>query len=141
MFSYFKHCLITVELLSNILLVSCQIYKVKSNKELWAFLFNDFLLLTHAAKQFTSSGPDKLFSSRNNVQLKMYKPVRHTQVIEIKYSLCLVTFNKILNVTNQPVLLNEVLVKLPDPSSDEPIFHISHIDRVYILRTENINER
>uniref|UniRef100_A0A3Q3VLS6 Intersectin 2b n=1 Tax=Mola mola TaxID=94237 RepID=A0A3Q3VLS6_MOLML len=113
-FKTVKYCLITVELLSNKLLVSCQIYKVKSNKELWAFLFNDFLLLTHAAKQFTSSGPDKLFSSRNNVQLKMYKP---------------------------PVLLNEVLVKLPDPSSDEPIFHISHIDRVYILKTENINER
>lgn len=96
------------------LLHSGKMHKVKSNKELWAFLFNDFLLLTHAAKQFTSSGPDKLFSNKNNVQLKMYKP---------------------------PVLLNEVLVKLPDPSSDEPIFHISHIDRVYILRTDNINER
>ncbi|XP_058485779.1 intersectin-2b isoform X2 [Solea solea] len=96
------------------LLHSGKMYKVKSNKELWAFLFNDFLLLTYAAKQFTSSGPDKLFSKKNNVQLKIYKP---------------------------PVLLNEVLVKLPDPSSDEPSFHISHIDRVYILRTENINER
>ncbi|XP_037651143.1 intersectin-2b isoform X2 [Sebastes umbrosus] len=96
------------------LLHSGKMNKVKSNKELWAFLFNDFLLLTHTAKQFTSSGPDKLFSSKNNVQLKMYKP---------------------------PVLLNEVLVKLPDPSSDEPTFHISHIDRVYILRTDNINER
>uniref|UniRef100_A0A087Y0V7 Intersectin 2b n=2 Tax=Poecilia formosa TaxID=48698 RepID=A0A087Y0V7_POEFO len=96
------------------LLHSGKMYKAKSSKELWAFLFNDFLLLTHAAKQFTSSGPDKLFSKRNNVQLKMYKP---------------------------PVLLNEVLVKLPDPSSDEPIFHISHIDKVYVLRTDNINER
>ncbi|XP_041839803.1 intersectin-2b isoform X2 [Melanotaenia boesemani] len=96
------------------LLHSGKMYKAKSNKELWAFLFNDFLLLTHAAKQFTSSGPDKLFSNKNNVQLKMYKP---------------------------PVLLNEVLVKLPDPSSDDPVFHISHIDRVYILRTDNINER
>ncbi|XP_069549849.1 intersectin-2b isoform X1 [Brachyistius frenatus] len=96
------------------LLHSGKMYKVKSNKELWAFLFNDFLLLTHSAKQFTSSGPDKLFSNKNNAQLKMYKP---------------------------PVLLNEVLVKLPDPSSDEPTFHISHIDRVYILRTDNINER
>ncbi|XP_041649408.1 intersectin-2b isoform X2 [Cheilinus undulatus] len=96
------------------LLHSGKMYKAKSNKELWAFLFNDFLLLTHAAKQFTSSGPDKLFSNKNNTQLKMYKP---------------------------PVLLNEVLVKLPDPSSDEPVFHISHIDRVYILRTDNINER
>ncbi|XP_060897055.1 intersectin-2b [Labrus mixtus] len=96
------------------LLHSGKMFKAKSNKELWAFLFNDFLLLTHAAKQFTSSGPDKLFSHKNNAQLKMYKP---------------------------PVLLNEVLVKLPDPSSDEPVFHISHIDRVYILRTDNINER
>uniref|UniRef100_A0AAQ4R6B1 Intersectin 2b n=1 Tax=Gasterosteus aculeatus aculeatus TaxID=481459 RepID=A0AAQ4R6B1_GASAC len=96
------------------LLHSGKMNKVKSNKELFAFLFNDFLLLTHAAKQFSSSGPDKLFSSKNNVQLKIYKP---------------------------PVLLNEVLVKLPDPSSDEPTFHISHIDRVYILRTDNINER
>lgn len=55
-----------------------QLHKAKSNKELWAFLFSDFLLLTHAVKQFTSSGPDKLFSSKNNVQLKMYKPVRET---------------------------------------------------------------
>lgn len=29
----------------------------------------------------------------------------------------------------------------PDPSSDEPIFHVSHIDRVYTLRTETLNER
>ena len=52
-----------------------QMHKAKSNKELWAFLFNDFLLLTHTSKQFTSSGPDKLFSNKNNIQLKMYKPV------------------------------------------------------------------
>uniref|UniRef100_A0A1A8H244 Intersectin 2b n=1 Tax=Nothobranchius korthausae TaxID=1143690 RepID=A0A1A8H244_9TELE len=96
------------------LLHSGKMYKAKSNKELWAFLFNDFLLLTHAVKQFTSSGPDKLFSKRNNVQLKLYKP---------------------------PVLLNEVLVKLPEPPSDEPVFHISHINRVYSIRTDNVNER
>ncbi|CAN9506941.1 unnamed protein product [Ophioblennius macclurei] len=96
------------------LLHSGKMYKAKSNKELWAFLFSDFLLLTHSAKPFSSSGPDKLFSNKSNTQLKMYKP---------------------------PVLLNEVLVKLADPSSDEPTFHISHIDRVYILRTDNINER
>ncbi|XP_050806495.1 intersectin-2 isoform X3 [Gopherus flavomarginatus] len=42
----------------------------------------------------------------------------------------------------EPIFLNEVLVKLPtDPSSDEPVFHISHIDRVYTLKTDNINER
>ncbi|XP_023662682.2 intersectin-2-like isoform X2 [Paramormyrops kingsleyae] len=97
------------------LLHSGKVYKTKSNKELYAFLFNDFLLLTQAVKQFTSSGTDKLFSPKCNMQFKMYK---------------------------NPVFLNEVLVKMPsDPSSDEPIFHISHIDRVYTLRTENINER
>lgn len=65
------------------ILVSFQMFKAKSNKELWAFLFNDFLLLTHAAKQFTSSGPDKLFSNKNNVQLKMYKPVGDTLQVEM----------------------------------------------------------
>lgn len=98
------------------LLHSGKLYKTKSNKELHAFLFNDFLLLTHMVKQFAvSSGSEKLFSSKSNAQFKMYK---------------------------MPIFLNEVLVKLPtDPSSDEPVFHISHIDRVYTLRTDNINER
>uniref|UniRef100_A0A671QXV6 Intersectin-2-like n=2 Tax=Sinocyclocheilus anshuiensis TaxID=1608454 RepID=A0A671QXV6_9TELE len=97
------------------LLHSGKVFKTKSNKELYAFLFNDFLLFTQAVRQFTSSGMDKLFSPKSNTQYKMYK---------------------------QPVFLNEVLVKLPsDPSSDEPVFHISHIDRVYTLKTENINER
>ncbi|KAG7328078.1 hypothetical protein KOW79_008022 [Hemibagrus wyckioides] len=96
------------------LLHSGKLFKTKSNKELYAFLFNDFLLLTQAVKQFTSSGSDKLFSPKSNTQYKMYK---------------------------SPLFLNEVLVKMPDPSSDEPVFHISHIDRVYILKTDNINER
>uniref|UniRef100_A0A8C7B6T1 Intersectin 2 n=2 Tax=Neovison vison TaxID=452646 RepID=A0A8C7B6T1_NEOVI len=98
------------------LLHSGKLYKTKSNKELHGFLFNDFLLLTHMVKQFAvSSGSEKLFSSKSNAQFKMYKT---------------------------PIFLNEVLVKLPtDPSSDEPVFHISHIDRVYTLRTDNINER
>ncbi|XP_054425069.1 intersectin-2 isoform X3 [Pteronotus mesoamericanus] len=98
------------------LLHSGKLYKTKSNKELHGFLFNDFLLLTHMIKQFAiSSGSEKLFSSKSNAQFKMYK---------------------------MPIFLNEVLVKLPtDPSSDEPVFHISHIDRVYTLRTDNINER
>uniref|UniRef100_A0A672HQ07 Intersectin 2a n=1 Tax=Salarias fasciatus TaxID=181472 RepID=A0A672HQ07_SALFA len=82
---------------------------------LWAFLFNDFLLLTHSAKPFLSSGSDKLFSPKTSIQLKMYKT---------------------------PLFLNEVLVKMPaDPSSDEPLFHVSHIDRVYTLKTETLNER
>lgn len=29
----------------------------------------------------------------------------------------------------------------PDPSSDEPLFHVSHIDRVYTLKTETLSER
>uniref|UniRef100_H3AUD3 Intersectin 2 n=1 Tax=Latimeria chalumnae TaxID=7897 RepID=H3AUD3_LATCH len=97
------------------LLHSGKLFKAKSNKELYAFLFNDFLLLTYLVKQFVSSGSDKLFNPKSNSQFKIYKT---------------------------PIFLNEVLVKLPtDPSSDEPFFHISHIDRVYTLKTENINER
>ncbi|KAM4771591.1 intersectin-2 [Rhinophrynus dorsalis] len=97
------------------ILHSGKLYKTKSNKELYGFLFNDFLLLTYMVKQFVSSGSDKLFSPKSTAQYKMYKT---------------------------PIFLNEVLVKLPsDPSSDEPVFHISHIDRVYTLRTDNINER
>ncbi|XP_070843174.1 intersectin-2a isoform X5 [Chaetodon trifascialis] len=97
------------------LLHSGRLYKTKSSRELWAFLFNDFLLLTHSAKPFSSSGADKLFSLKTNIQLKMYKT---------------------------PLFLNEVLVKMPpDPSSDEPLFHVSHIDRVYTLKTETLNER
>nr|XP_016851724.1 PREDICTED: intersectin-2 isoform X3 [Anolis carolinensis] len=97
------------------LLYSGKLYKTKSNKELYGFLFNDFLLLTYMVKQFVSTGSDKLFSPKSNSQFKMYKG---------------------------PVFLNEVLVKLPtDPSSDEPVFHISHIDRVYTLKTDSISER
>uniref|UniRef100_A0A671LGP5 Intersectin-2-like n=1 Tax=Sinocyclocheilus anshuiensis TaxID=1608454 RepID=A0A671LGP5_9TELE len=96
------------------LLHSGKLHKTKSSKELWAFLFNDFLLLTYTSKQF-SSGPDKLFNPNSNAQYKMYKT---------------------------PVFLNEVLVKMPsDPSSDDPVFHISHIDRVYTLKADTINER
>ncbi|XP_069616890.1 intersectin-1 isoform X1 [Ranitomeya imitator] len=96
-------------------LYSGKLYKAKSNKELYGFLFNDFLLLTQVIKPLGSSGTEKVFSPKSNLQYKMYKT---------------------------PIFLNEVLVKLPtDPSGDEPIFHISHIDRVYTLRAESINER
>uniref|UniRef100_M3XQF6 DH domain-containing protein n=1 Tax=Mustela putorius furo TaxID=9669 RepID=M3XQF6_MUSPF len=94
---------------------SGKLYKAKSNKELYGFLFNDFLLLTQIIKPLGSSGSDKVFSPKSHLLYKMYKT---------------------------PIFLNEVLVKLPtDPSGDEPIFHISHIDRVYTLRAESINER
>ncbi|XP_061610787.1 intersectin-2a isoform X3 [Phyllopteryx taeniolatus] len=97
------------------LLHSGRLHKTKSSRELWAFLFNDFLLLTQGTKSLSSSGPDKLFSSKSSIQLKMYKT---------------------------PLFLNEVLVKMPpDPSSDEPLFLVSHIDRVYSLRTDTLNER
>lgn len=97
------------------LLHSGRLFKTKSSRELWAFLFNDFLLLTHSAKPFSSSGSEKLFSPKTNIQLKIYK---------------------------MPLFLNEVLVKMPaDPSSDEPLFHVSHIDRVYTLKTETLSER
>ncbi|CAL8394903.1 unnamed protein product [Arctogadus glacialis] len=103
------------------LLHSGRLHKTRGGRELWVFLFNDFLLLTHSpAKSFSSSsssslGADRLFSHKANVQLKMYKT---------------------------PLFLNEVLVKNPpDPSSDEPLFHISHIDRVYTLKTDTLNER
>ncbi|XP_058407678.1 intersectin-2 isoform X4 [Diceros bicornis minor] len=56
------------------LLYSGKLYKTKSNKELYGFLFNDFLLLTYMVKQFAvSSGSEKLFSSKSNAQFKMYK--------------------------------------------------------------------
>ncbi|XP_061559725.1 intersectin-2a isoform X2 [Phycodurus eques] len=97
------------------LLHSGRLHKTKSSRELWAFLFNDFLLLTQGTKSLSSSGPDKLFSSKSSIHLKMYKT---------------------------PLFLNEVLVKMPpDPSSDEPLFLVSHIDRVYSLRTDTLNER
>ncbi|XP_063078267.1 intersectin-2a [Engraulis encrasicolus] len=103
------------------LLHSGRLHKSKSSKELWAFLFSDFLLLTSTSKPFSasssssSSAAEKLFGAKSNAQYKMYKT---------------------------PVFLNEVLVKMPsDPSSDEPLFHISHIDRVYTLKADSINER
>ncbi|XP_036396037.1 intersectin-1-like isoform X2 [Megalops cyprinoides] len=94
---------------------SGKLYKAKSSKELYGFLFNDFLLLTQIIKPLGSSGSEKVFSPKSHLQYRMYKT---------------------------PIFLNEVLVKLPtDPSGDEPIFHISHIDRVYTLRAESISER
>ncbi|KAF7689532.1 hypothetical protein HF521_012885 [Silurus meridionalis] len=94
---------------------SGKLYKAKSNKELYGFLFNDFLLLTQVIRPLGSSVSDKVFSTKSHLQYRMYKT---------------------------PIFLNEVLVKLPtDPSGDEPIFHISHIDRVYTIRAESINER
>lgn len=61
------------------LLHSGKLYKAKSSKELYGFLFNDFLLLTYMVKQFVSSGSDKLFSPKSNSQFKMYKMVSESR--------------------------------------------------------------
>ncbi|XP_077973395.1 intersectin-1-like isoform X1 [Styela clava] len=100
------------------------LYKHKSNKDLVGFLFNDFLLLTTATRPLNMPVNDFIFSSKNNLQFRLYK---------------------------QPIFLNEVLIRLPtDPSpaggsstNDEElaVFHLSHVDRVYALRAENVNER
>lgn len=58
---------------------SGKLYKAKSNKELYGFLFNDFLLLTQITKPLGSSGSDKVFSPKSNLQYKMYKTVSSTQ--------------------------------------------------------------
>ncbi|KAL0967131.1 hypothetical protein UPYG_G00248170 [Umbra pygmaea] len=105
------------------LLHSGLLHKAKNTRELWVFLFNDFLLLTQPSKPFSSNPlsltsptrAEKLFSHKNNTQLKMYK---------------------------LPLFLNEVMVKMPsDQTGDEVLFHISHIDRIYTLKTNTINER
>eukprot|EP00795_Rhopilema_esculentum_P017568 gene17568-9199_t len=94
------------------------LYKHKSNKELRAFLFNDFLLLTRhhgstpAAKAFTNIFKDDV---DGEITLTIYK---------------------------KPIFLNEVVVKLPiDPDVNETLFCLSHIDRIYTLRAETKNER
>lgn len=124
------------------LLHSGRLYKTKGSRELWAFLFSDFLLLTHSSKQFSSSGSDKLFSLKSNVQLKMYKTVGQGAISLADTQMLPATDLNGEPFCLQPLFMNEVLVKMPpDPSSDEPLFHISHIDRVYTLKTETLNER
>lgn len=94
-------------------------------------------------KPLGSSGLDKVFSSKTHLQYRMYKTVSSptlgcTQAPPPERAFTLHAACCLL----QPIFLNEVLVKLPtDPSGDEPLFHISHIDRVYTLRAESINER
>lgn len=63
---------------------SGKLYKAKSNKELYGFLFNDFLLLTQIIKPLGSSGTDKVFSPKSNLQYKMYKTVRLSLTCNIR---------------------------------------------------------
>lgn len=55
---------------------SGKLYKAKSNKELFGFLFNDFLLLTQITRPLGSSASDKVFSAKSHLQYRMYKTVR-----------------------------------------------------------------
>ncbi|KAG7264297.1 hypothetical protein CRUP_003873 [Coryphaenoides rupestris] len=52
---------------------SGKLFKAKSSKELYGFLFNDFLLLTQVTKPLGFSGSDKVFSSKTHLQYRMYK--------------------------------------------------------------------
>ncbi|XP_052810180.1 intersectin-1-like isoform X1 [Mya arenaria] len=86
--------------------------KTKSGKELAAFLFNDFLLLTTSNRPLNSA-THSLFDLTGHVQYKMYKT---------------------------PIFLNEVMIK--DPNPDDPdAFTISHVDRVYNLRCHSHTDR
>ncbi|KAK3734222.1 hypothetical protein QZH41_012944, partial [Actinostola sp. cb2023] len=95
------------------LVYSGTVYKVKSGKELKAFLFNDFLLLTKIAGSLSKKiGFD---SNDANTQYTLYR---------------------------KPIILNEIVVKrTSDVNSEENTFHISHIDRVYTFRTDTKLER
>jgi len=58
--------------------------KVKSNKELLAFVFNDFLLFTLPSKALISFNINFLFDKKSNLTLRMYrKPIflRDMQVV------------------------------------------------------------
>ncbi|XP_033111617.1 intersectin-1-like [Anneissia japonica] len=85
---------------------SSMLHKVKSNKELYAFLFNDFLLLTQPVR------PGLLFSFSDNKPDMMYKMYR------------------------QPLFLSEVSVKVPSDVQDECVFNLTHVEKVYALKTD-----
>eukprot|EP00057_Strongylocentrotus_purpuratus_P016006 XP_011670480.1 PREDICTED: intersectin-1 [Strongylocentrotus purpuratus] len=93
---------------------SGKLNKAKSNKELFVFLFNDFLLFTQPIK----SGLPMPFTTTDNKNVMEYKMYKH------------------------PLFLNEVELKIPsDAAADDFIFHINHIDKVYALRSESNNDR
>ncbi|OWF43900.1 intersectin-1-like isoform X1 [Mizuhopecten yessoensis] len=94
------------------LLYSGTLYKNKSNKELVGFLFNDFLMLV---VPLTSSTSVFVFDPKAKAQYKMYK---------------------------SPIFLNEVMVKKSaDEDSETCQFQLSHVDRVFNLRSTTQTER
>ncbi|XP_072178842.1 intersectin-1-like [Diadema setosum] len=93
---------------------SGKLHKAKSNKELYVFLFNDFLLFTQPVKPGLRA-PFLAGDSKIAIEYKMYK---------------------------HPLFLNEVEVKIPDETApDDFVFHINHIDKVYALRSESKKDR
>ena len=62
-------------------------FQVKSNKELYAFLFNDFLLLTVPPRLLGPSvSASHIFDAKSKDQFKMYKTVSNT-VRSVRYFL------------------------------------------------------
>ncbi|XP_048577434.1 intersectin-1 isoform X3 [Nematostella vectensis] len=99
------------------LLHSGTLFKVKSGKELKAFLFNDFLLLTRPQSTITGTLSKKIGFESNDAS--------------IQYT-----------IYRKPIFLNEVVVKRPaDMNSEEPVFSVSHIDRVYTFKAESKGDR
>nr|XP_006811485.1 PREDICTED: intersectin-2-like [Saccoglossus kowalevskii] len=92
-------------------LFSGTLVKAKSNKELVGFLFNDFLLLTTPTKQGIT-----VFNmdAKPGILFKMYR---------------------------NPLFLNEINVKGPTDKEEDSLFHLSHIDKVYSLKTDSVSER
>lgn len=93
---------------------SGKLFKAKSSKELYGFLFNDFLLLTQVrfnflsvlihmscyaisniydfsqvTKPLGSSGLDKVFSSKTHLQYRMYKTVSTQPLLHYRPGTCL----------------------------------------------------
>ncbi|XP_038078610.1 intersectin-1-like [Patiria miniata] len=92
---------------------SGKLQKTKSNKELFAFLFNDFLLFTQPVKPGLL--PFVASNSKRTVEYRMYR---------------------------QPLFLNEVDVKsASDAGTNDFVFNINHIDKVYSLRGESTNDK
>lgn len=99
------------------LLHSGTLWKVKSGKELKAFLFNDFLMLTRPQSSITGSLSKKI-GFESNEQDVMY------------------------SIYRKPIILNEVIVKrTQEMNTEEYVFHISHIDQTYSFRAETKTER
>ncbi|XP_077977214.1 intersectin-1-like isoform X2 [Glandiceps talaboti] len=92
-------------------LYSGTLVKAKSSKELVCFLFNDFLLLTTTTKQGIIVFD---IDAKPGILYKMYR---------------------------YPLFLNEISVKIPSDKNDENTFNLSHIDKVYALKTESAAAR